>query len=138
MLVSNVSDQRTLFLLFGGVGAADLLHDFWEQPGDLLSLRRVNDCRDSKNNNNDKKILKTNVESQHFRSIKSIASSSWVVQGRKTHPDTFPQIKEGFNQAAVKAQSLARFSMPLSLHSSTGEGDGKAKLGFISKVGRSK
>lgn len=44
MLTSNISDQRTLFLLLGGVGAADLLHDFWAQLGDLLSLRRANDC----------------------------------------------------------------------------------------------
>lgn len=46
-------------------------------------------------------------------------SSFSVVQGRKTHPDTFPQIKEHFNQAAEKAltaQRLASFSMRLSLH----------------------
>lgn len=48
MLTSNISDQRTLFLLLGGVGAADLLHDFWAQLGDLLSLRRANDYRDGR------------------------------------------------------------------------------------------
>lgn len=52
MLTSNISDQRTLFLLLGGVGAADLLHDFWAQLGDLLSLRRANDYRDGRKKKN--------------------------------------------------------------------------------------
>lgn len=52
MLTSNISDQRTLFLLLGGVGAADLLHDFWVQLGDLLSLRRANDYRDGRKKKN--------------------------------------------------------------------------------------
>lgn len=60
----------------------------------------------------------------------------------KTHPDTFPQIKEQFNRAAergLRAQRLANFSMCLSLHwSSAWEEDGQLMLGFISKVWGSK
>lgn len=118
MLTSNISDQRTLFLLLGGVGAADLLHDFWAQPGDLLSLRRANDCRDlKKKNKNIKNKCGEPTLQKYYRIIHPPPnpSSSWLVQGRKTHPDTFPQIKEHFNQAAEKGQSLARLSMPLSL-----------------------
>lgn len=96
MLTSNISDQRTLFLLLGGVGAADLLHDFWAQLGDLLSLRRANDYRDGRKK---KKPVKNTVWRQHFRSAELLfhappnLSSSSVVQGRKTHPDTFPSDK---------------------------------------------
>lgn len=37
--MSRVSDHRVLFLLFGGVGAAALLHGFWGPPGVLPSPR---------------------------------------------------------------------------------------------------
>lgn len=38
--MSSVSDQRVLFLLLGGVGAAALLQGFWDTPGDLPSPRK--------------------------------------------------------------------------------------------------
>lgn len=98
MLTSNISDQRTLFLLLGGVGAADLLHDFWAQLGDLLSLRRANDYKDGRKKKQNTTVKNT-VWSQHFRSAEVLfyappnLSSSSAVQGRKTHPDTFPSDK---------------------------------------------
>lgn len=52
MLTSNISDHSTLLLLLAGVGADNLLDDFWAEAGDLLSPRRVNDLKNNNNNNN--------------------------------------------------------------------------------------
>lgn len=48
MLTSSISDHSTLLLLLEGVGAVDLLDDFWAEAGDLLSPRRVNDLKVNK------------------------------------------------------------------------------------------
>ena len=45
VLTSSISDHSTLLLLLEGVGAVDLLDDFWAEAGDLLSPRRVNDLK---------------------------------------------------------------------------------------------
>lgn len=76
--------------------------------------------------------LHINTHSQRFSSIIVLTTPLPIlhpplVRGRKTHPDTFPPIKEHFNQAAERAQSLASFAMRLSQQQRLGGGwEGKA------------